>query len=345
MALKIPATGTGDPTPTVATDVLGDGSHAQKVKLLDGTAGSANAATVDSSGNVHTAVQSLPGSPAQEGTDATGIAQPAGGAGLRGWLSGIYKALTGTLTVDGSGHTQPVSGTVTANAGTGTLAVDGSAHTQPVSAGSLPLPSGAATDANLTTQVGAAGNSPPALATNASGLIGWLRKIVDVLSGTLTTSVSNFPATQPVSSTDGAQATVGTTTDASSALTLVGLLKAVKAAVQGTLTVGGTVTAKQAAASAYVTETAGGVAVGTGSVTLLSANVNRQGSTFVNTGTTGVTLTLGSTAATPVASAKTGIWIAPNGGSWDGLIGSVVWTGLVQAISDSGTNTVTVVEV
>ncbi len=34
---------------------------------------------------------------------------------------------------DGSGVVQPVSGTVTANAGTGTLLVDGSAHTQPVS--------------------------------------------------------------------------------------------------------------------------------------------------------------------------------------------------------------------
>lgn len=35
--------------------------------------------------------------------------------------------------VDGSAVTQPVSGTVTANAGTGTMLVDGSAHTQPVS--------------------------------------------------------------------------------------------------------------------------------------------------------------------------------------------------------------------
>lgn len=45
----------------------------------------------------------------------------------------------GGLRVDGSGTTQPVSGTVTANAGTGTLAV---------SAVSLPLPSGASTATN-----------------------------------------------------------------------------------------------------------------------------------------------------------------------------------------------------
>jgi hypothetical protein len=59
-----------------------------------------------------------------------------------------------TVPVDGSGVTQPVSGsvtvsgTVTANAGTGTFTVDGSGVTQPISAAALPLPSGAATAAN-----------------------------------------------------------------------------------------------------------------------------------------------------------------------------------------------------
>lgn len=36
---------------------------------------------------------------AQFGAGGTGIAEPAGGSGLLGWLSGIYKAITGTLTV------------------------------------------------------------------------------------------------------------------------------------------------------------------------------------------------------------------------------------------------------
>lgn len=44
-----------------------------------------------------------------QGAGGTGISQPTGGSGLLGWLSGIYKAITGTLTVSGS---------VTANAGT-----------------------------------------------------------------------------------------------------------------------------------------------------------------------------------------------------------------------------------
>jgi hypothetical protein len=50
-----------------------------------------------------------------QGAGGTGITEPAGGSGLLGWLSGIYKAITGTLTV---------------------------------SAASLPLPAGAATSAN-----------------------------------------------------------------------------------------------------------------------------------------------------------------------------------------------------
>jgi hypothetical protein len=49
-----------------------------------------------------------------------------------------YAPSSGRLPVDGSGVTQPISGTVTANAGSGTFAV---------SAASLPLPSGAATAA------------------------------------------------------------------------------------------------------------------------------------------------------------------------------------------------------
>jgi hypothetical protein len=69
--------------------------------------------------------------------DGSGVTQPVSGS----------VSVSGTVLVDGSAHTQPVSGTVTANAGTGTFLVDGSAHTQPISASSLPLPTGAATAA------------------------------------------------------------------------------------------------------------------------------------------------------------------------------------------------------
>src|SRR4051794_30467330 len=41
----------------------------------------------------------LPARAAQDGTDATGVTAPAGGAGIRGWLSGIYSRLGGMITV------------------------------------------------------------------------------------------------------------------------------------------------------------------------------------------------------------------------------------------------------
>jgi hypothetical protein len=41
----------------------------------------------------------VPAGAALDGTDATGIAAPPGGVGIRGWLSGIYKAVAGILQV------------------------------------------------------------------------------------------------------------------------------------------------------------------------------------------------------------------------------------------------------
>jgi hypothetical protein len=54
-----------------------------------------------------------------QGSSATGISQPAGGSGILGWLSGIYKAVTGTLTV----ATFP--GGVTSTEANGTVATGG----------------------------------------------------------------------------------------------------------------------------------------------------------------------------------------------------------------------------
>lgn len=56
----------------------------------------------------------------------------------------------------------------------------------PISAASLPLPAGAATTASITALAGAAGDSAPALAANAAGMLGWLRKLVDTLAAGFT---------------------------------------------------------------------------------------------------------------------------------------------------------------
>lgn len=84
------------------------------------------------------------------------------GGGLPGALAasgGLKVDLSGTganataVKVDGSAVTQPVSGTV---------GVNNFPATQPISAAALPLPTGAATDANLSAILGAAADSPAA---------------------------------------------------------------------------------------------------------------------------------------------------------------------------------------
>ncbi len=183
---------------------------------------SGNIADVDSSGNLKVNIEMsesvsvsnfpatqpvsavslpLPAGATQDGTDNSGVSQPSGGTGIRGWLSAIYKALTGTITAAISGTvavtgtfwqaTQPVSGTVELVAGSaaiGSVSVSNFPATQAVSAASLPLPAGASTDASLTngnqkTQVTSLPSIPAGVAAIGS------------------VSVSNFPATQPVSGT------------------------------------------------------------------------------------------------------------------------------------------------
>ena len=77
------------------------------------------------------------------GTDITtpSPAMPAGGVGIRGWLSAIWTKLNGSLAVTGTFFqaTQPISGTVTANAGTGTLAVSGPLTDAQLRAAAVPV--------------------------------------------------------------------------------------------------------------------------------------------------------------------------------------------------------------
>lgn len=112
----------------------------------------------------------LPAGASTEGTSALintslgadGAAPPAlSGSGVRGWLRGIYEKLSAALTVTGTvavsnfPATQAVSGAVSVSnlpatqAVSGTVAVSNLPATQAVSAVTLPLPTGAATEATL----------------------------------------------------------------------------------------------------------------------------------------------------------------------------------------------------
>jgi hypothetical protein len=114
-------------------------------------------------------------------------------SGLLGWLRKINDTLAGS----GGGPASSVSISQATPGTTNGVVVNNTSLA--ITAASLPLPSGAATDSNNNTIAGAAGTSPPALAASASGLIGWLRKIVDVLLGGIAVTGTFWQATQPVS--------------------------------------------------------------------------------------------------------------------------------------------------
>lgn len=113
-------------------------------------------------------------------------------------LRAIKVSATGVQSVDGSAVTQPVSGTVTANAGTGTFAV---------SAAALPLPTGAATSAKQ-----------PAIGTAGTPSV----DVLTVQGATSMTAlkVDGSAVTQPVSGTVTANAGTGTFAVSASALPL-----------------------------------------------------------------------------------------------------------------------------
>lgn len=132
--------------------------------------------------------------------------------------SAVTQPISGSVSVSNFPATQPVSGTVTANAGTGTFTVDASGHTVPISAASLPLPSGAATDATVANVQGSASGGTAGSKSSLSG------GVYNSSAPTLTTGqqaslqlnssgglkVDGSAVTQPVSGTVTANAGTGT---------------------------------------------------------------------------------------------------------------------------------------
>jgi hypothetical protein len=136
--------------------------------------------------------------PAQDGTDATGVSPPAGASGIRGWLSSIWNKLNTSIAVTGTfwQAIQPVSGTFWQ-------------ATQPISAASLPLPAGAGTAANQASQLTQETASATALGTpadaawtsGAGSAIALLKKIAAASEG-----ASSMPVVVPVVTSNGAYA-------------------------------------------------------------------------------------------------------------------------------------------
>ena len=83
------------------------------------------------------------------------------------------------------------------------------------------------------------------------------------------------------------------------------------------------------------------VTVTTSDTAVIAANATREGLQITNTDATNIVyLQLGATAV-----AGEGIYLAPKGGTWDGLIGPTVWTGAVRAIALVASCVVSIAEV
>ncbi len=198
---------TGSGVPAAATQAGGKDGSGNLRALSVSTGGvlnvDASGSTVPVSGAFYQATQPVSAAslPLPSGA-ATAVKQPA--LGTAGSASADVLSVQGVasmtaLKVDGSAVTQPVSGTVTANAGSGTFTVDGSGHTQPISAAALPLPSGASTVAKQPA-LGTAGTASSDVIT-VQGITSMTALKVDGSAVTQPVSGTFFQATQPVSGT------------------------------------------------------------------------------------------------------------------------------------------------
>lgn len=180
----LPLTGSGDATATVATDEIG-GVDFQQVKLVDGMANSttgiaagegaaANAlrTTIASDSAVVGAVNE-----AAPGTDTAS-------SGLNGRLQRIAQRLTSAIALLGGGLPSALS--------SDRLKVDGSGVTQPVS-GTIAV-TGVATEATLGARTGSLTETAPATDTASSGINGRLQRVAQRLTSMITLLGGGLPS-------------------------------------------------------------------------------------------------------------------------------------------------------
>jgi hypothetical protein len=82
------------------------------------------------------------------------------------------------------------------------------------------------------------------------------------------------------------------------------------------------------------------VKIKTTSTEVVKENLARNGLEITNQGANSIYLSLGKAAV-----AEEGIFLAASGGSWNGMIGPIVWTGSVFGLAASTETNVTVAEV
>ena len=226
---------TDQPALTNALPVLQSGSWSVTANI--GTSGSL---ALDSSVNGLLASQSSASSGAK-GPLIQGAVSASAPSYSAGNINPLSLTGAGALRIDGSGVTQPVSGTITANAGTGsftvaqatasnlnatvtgTVTANAGSGTMAVSAASLPLPSGAAADSSVNGLLVAQGSATSGekgplvqgavVSTGPSYSNGQTSPLTLDTSGNLRVNVVAGGASGGTSLTDGSTFTRGTTAE------------------------------------------------------------------------------------------------------------------------------------
>lgn len=291
---------------------------------------------------------------------ATAAKQPA--LGTAGTASADVITVQGiasmtALKVDGSAVTQPISGTVTANAGTGTFAI---------SAASLPLPTGAATESTLSTLNGKVTACNTGAVTISTALPTGTNNIgdVDVLTlpnVTLASQANPFTSAIPISDNAGSitvdgtvaatqsgtwnitniSGTISLPTGAATESTLSTLNGKVTACNTGAVTISAALPAgtnnigdvdivslPSVVAATYSTSSVTSVTSAAVSTSILASNANRRMAIMVNDTDKNVYIKLGATASTTSFSYK----LTP-GQTLE--LPMPVYTGAIDAIWDS----------
>ena len=347
--VTIPATGTGDAVPVVATDQIGSAHH-QLVKIEFGVLDSA---TMVSASNplpvVQTGTPALPTGAALDATNtANGVligavletapASDTASSGLNGRLQRIAQRLSSLIALLPTSLGQKTM----ANGLAVTIASDQS--TVPVSAASLPLPSGASTSAKQPA-LGTAG-TPSADVLTVQGVASMTALKVDgsavtqPVSGSVTANIGTSGSLAlDATLTGGTQKTKLVDTGGTNvgSISAAGALKvdgsAVTQPVSGTISVSGTMPTAEVRATTSAAPTA---FTATTSTQVFASNANRKMFTVYNNSDKDLYLML---AAAAVSTTSFHVKVTANGGYFSttdysgeirGILNAAITTGQVN---------------
>lgn len=263
---------------------------------------------------------------------------------LRVTLATDQVQLTNALKVDGSAVTQPVSGTVTANAGSGTFTIAGAVTNTVLSVVGGGTEATAqrvtlASDSTGQVKLAAGANTIGALTANQSVNVAQINGVTPLMGNgvtgtgsprvTIASDNTAFPV-NIIAGQTGVQGGSGVVT----ALTQRVALATDVALPTGTNTLGAVTTARTSLTASAPTA----ATVGVTSAAAVNTNANRKGLVLVNTSVNTISLAIGAAAVL-----NSGITLLPSGGTWV-MDEYTFTTGEVRAIASAASSNLSIQE-